>query len=55
MMATSALAKQFVRRYCIGAKQTLAVRDRIHDKRRQANLGGGVKRIDTQHNKVLRS
>ncbi|OXA37949.1 propionyl-CoA carboxylase beta chain, mitochondrial [Folsomia candida] len=51
MMSTTFLLKQCVRRYCLGARQTLAVQDRIRDKREQANLGGGVKRIETQHKK----
>jgi len=51
----STVLKQFARRYCIGARQTLAVRERIQNKREQAVLGGGQKRIDTQHKKVFYS
>ena len=35
-----------------GAQQTLRVRKRIEEKRSQALLGGGQKRIDAQHKKV---
>ena len=35
-----------------GAQQTLRVKQKIEEKRRDALLGGGQKRIDTQHRKV---
>lgn len=49
-MAT--LTRLFTRRYCVGARQTLAVRDRINEKKRAALLGGGERRIEAQHKKV---
>ena len=38
-----------------GAQQTLRVKQKIEEKRRDALLGGGQKRIDTQHRKVCHS
>ncbi len=54
---SSSILKQFRRFYSvgvvpIGAGQTLAVKARIDEKRSQAKLGGGIKRIETQHKKV---
>ncbi|CAL8127174.1 unnamed protein product [Orchesella dallaii] len=43
--------KLFSRQYCVGARQTLAVRDRINEKKRLALLGGGERRIEAQHKK----
>ncbi|CAG7822594.1 unnamed protein product [Allacma fusca] len=42
---------RFVRSYSSGARQSLAVRERMINKREQALLGGGVKRIEAQHKK----
>ena len=36
-----------------GAEHTLRVKKRIEEKRAQALLGGGQKRIDAQHKKVF--
>ena len=43
---------RFARNYSSSAKQTLAVRERLANKRHQALLGGGQKRIEAQHKKV---
>lgn len=48
----ASLTRIFARRYCQGARQTLAVRDRINQKKQLALLGGGEKRIEAQHQKV---
>ena len=45
-----------LKRYCSGvqgAEHTLRVKKRIEEKRAQALLGGGQKRIDAQHKKVI--
>lgn len=53
----SNFSKSLIRRgYCIGAsasaRQTLAVQQRIQEKKVDALLGGGQRRIDNQHKKV---
>lgn len=39
-------------RYSSSATHTLKIAERIKQKRNEALLGGGQKRIDTQHKKV---
>jgi len=57
-MAAVAFARRLPRlagvnavRHCSGAQQTLRVKQKIEEKRNEALLGGGIKRIETQHKK----
>jgi len=47
LVSTNAIAL----RHCSGAQQTLRVKQKIEEKRNEALLGGGIKRIETQHKK----
>ena len=46
--------RNLTRSYCIGARQALAVQERIKDKKKDALLGGGARRIEAQHKKVCK-